>query len=82
MALEIRKWKTTNEDFETRKEKAIQILIGVEFVSTPRTRFKFTEKQLREDFAFDDVDKKYDKYDNFYFDGNFVIYPIEKIILV
>jgi len=82
MGLITRKWKTTDEDFNARKEKAIKLIKDVEFISTPRTRFKFTEKQLRDDFAFEDIDKLYDKYDNVYFNGDFIIYPMEKIIWV
>jgi len=81
MPLINKKWRVTEEDFEARKEKAIQLIKDKEFISTPRIRFKFTEEELRE-FEFDDVDKIYGKYDNFYFDGNYVIYPMEKIILV
>ena len=82
MTLTTRKWKTTKEDFRARQEKAIQLIKDVEFISTPKTRFMFSEKQLREEFAFEDIDKLYDKYDNVFFNGDYVVYPLEKIIWV
>ncbi len=82
MGLITKKLKTTDEDFKMRQEKAIQLIKDVEFISTPKIRFQFTEKQLRDEFAFEDIDKRYDKYDNVFFNGDFVIYPMEKIIWV
>jgi len=82
MTLITKKWRTSTDDFEQRKEKAIQLIKNVEFVSTPKIKFKFSEQELRTEFVFDDADKLYDKFDNFYFDGNYVIYPKDKIIYV
>lgn len=82
MAFITKKWRVTQEDFEQRKEKAIQLIKDVEFISTPSKRVSFTEKQLREEFAFEDMDLVYDKYDYMFFDGNFVIEIYNKIIFV
>ena len=82
MVLLQKKWKTTDEDFEIRKEKAIQQIKDKEFISTPRIKYRFTEQQIRETFEFEDIDKLYYKFDNVYFDGNFVFFPEDKTIWV
>ena len=82
MSLITKKWKTTDEDFEMRKERAIEQIKDKVFISTPREKFCFTEKQLREEFEFEDIDLLYDKYDYVYFNGDFVFYPLNKIIWV
>jgi len=74
------KRRDSYKDFEERKERAIQKIKDVEIIATKSKKFRFTEKQLREEFAFDDMQKMYGKFDNFFIDGTFVIYPIEKII--
>lgn len=82
MPLVKKKWKTTQEDFRARKEKAIQLIKDVEFISTPKNTFIFSEQELRTEFAFEDIDLSYDKYDNVFFDGDFVLFPMDKIIWV
>jgi len=82
MGFRVKKINTTTQDFEQRKEKAISLLKDTELISTPMIKYHLTEKILREEFAFDDADKLYDKYDNVYFNGDFVIFPAEKLILV
>lgn len=82
MSIRYEKIYTTPEDFEARKEKAIQLIANKQFIASKRVKYYFTEKQLREEFIFDDADKFNDKYDNLFFDGNFVIFPLEKLILV
>ena len=77
-----RKRKNSHLDFEARKERAIQKIKDKVIIATTRKKFQFTEKQLREEFEFDDIQRMYDKFDNFFTDGNFVLYPEEKIIEV
>jgi uncharacterized membrane protein YcaP (DUF421 family) len=76
------KLKTTPEDFEDRKNRAIELIKDKEFISHKSLKFKFSEAYLRNEFSFEDIDKIYDKYDNVYFDGNFVMFPLEKLIWV
>ena len=82
MTFRTEKTKTTEADFEARKESAIQKIINIEFKANKSTKFKFTEKELREDFEFDDVHKSYDKFDNFFTDASFILYPKDKVIQV
>lgn len=82
MALLQKKWRTTEEDFSKRKEQAIQKIKDKEFISIPQIKHKFTEQQLRETFEFEDINKMYYKFDNVYFDGDFVFFPDDKIIWV
>ena len=82
MTLKQKKWKVTQEDFEARKEKAIQLIKDVEFIAPPKKPVSFTEKELREDFTFEDMDEVYEKYDYMFFDGNFVIEIYNKIIFI
>jgi len=76
------KRKNSEMDFEERKERAIQQIKDKEIIATKSKKYQFTEKQLREEFAFDDMQKMYGKFDNFFTDGTFVIYPEEQIIEV
>jgi len=76
------KRRDSDNDFEERKERAIQEIKDKVIVATKRVKFQFTEKELREDFEFDDMQKMYGKFDNFFTDGKFVIYPEEQIIEV
>lgn len=76
------KTKTTKEDFEERKEQAIQKIKDKLFVANKKKKYRFTEKELRTEFEFDDMHKIYDKFDNFFTDATFIIYPEEKIIEV
>jgi len=77
-----RKRKNSHLDFEERKERAIQQIKDKEIIATKSKKYQFTEKQLREEFAFDDMQKMYGKFDNFFTDGTLVIYPEEQIIEV
>jgi len=76
------KRKKAYEDFEQRKEEVIKKIKDITFIATPRKKFKFTEKELREDFEFDDIHQMYDKYDNYFTDATFILHPEDKIILV
>lgn len=82
MTIRYEKIHTTPEDFEQRKERAIQLIVNRKFIANKRLKFTFTEEQLRNEFGWDDADKIYDKYDNMFFDGNYVIFPEEKLIIV
>ncbi len=82
--MEFRTTKTPTDsvDFINRQEIAIQKIKDVLFTATKSKTFRFTEKELREDFEFDDVHKKYGKFDNYFTDASFILYPEEKIIEV
>jgi DNA-binding transcriptional regulator YhcF (GntR family) len=77
-----KKRKESYKDFEERKERAIQQIKDKVFVATKSKKFQFTEKQLREEFAFDDMQKMYGKFDNFFTDATFILYPEDQIIEV
>jgi len=76
------KRKNSEMDFEERKEKAIQQIKDKEIIATKRKKYRFTERELREDFEFDDIQKMYDKFDNYFTDASFVLYPEDKVIEV
>ncbi|HKL23367.1 MAG TPA: hypothetical protein VJ895_01305 [Candidatus Nanoarchaeia archaeon] len=82
MSFRTEKRRNSHEDFETRKEQAIQKIKDKVFVATKKKTYQFTEKELREDFEFDDIHQMYDKFDNFFTDATFLLYPEEKIIEV
>jgi len=76
------KRKKAYEDFEQRKKESIQKIKDKVFVATKKKTYQFTEKELREDFEFDDIHQMYDKYDNYFTDATFILHPEDKIILV
>jgi len=82
MSLLLQKGKISVENFELRKNKAIDIIKNKEFIATNRIKHKFSEEQLRNDFVFEDIDRIYYKFDNVFFNGDFVFFPEDKIIWV
>jgi len=76
------KTDNTKKDFEARKEYAIQQIKNKTFTATKNTQYYFTEKQLREEFEYDDLHQLYDKFDNVFTDANFILYPQSKVIEV
>ena len=76
------KWDTTHNDFECRKEKAIEMLKGTQLVSNKKNKYFITEDILRNEYEIDDGDACDARNDTMFFDGNFVIFPDEKILVV
>jgi|AntAceMinimDraft_18_1070375.scaffolds.fasta_scaffold24103_11 hypothetical protein len=72
----------TEADFKARQEYAIQQIKDKTFFVTKNETYCFTEKELREEFEFDDLHKVCNKFDNVFTDANFILYPMDKVIEV
>ena len=77
-----KKWRTTKEDFERRKENAISEIKNKLYELTPRKKVFITEQDLREKYLFEDIDKAFDKYDQIFFNGDFVLLIDENTVWV
>lgn len=80
--LTTKKWDTTTEDFERRKEDAINKIKNKMYELTPRNKVFITEQMLREEYLFQDIDKMYDKFDQIFFNGDFVLWIDDKRVWV
>lgn len=76
------KYKVSDDEFNQKIENAINQIKDREFIATNRKKFKFSEKELREDFEFEDISLKYYMYDQVFTDAKFMVFFDDKIIWV
>jgi len=78
------KEKFNEQDFNARKEKVISMIKDKKFIAGTKTKYQyqFTEQELRDDFIWEDGDEINSKYVNMFFDGNYILFPLEKMIII
>jgi hypothetical protein len=77
-----KKWATTEEDFQRRKERAIELIKNKTYEMTPRNKVFISEHELRTEYLFQDIDKVYDKFDHWFFNGDYILLIDEKTVMV